>query len=260
MTEETGLFGEEIVPAAPVVEAPPAPAPTVETPPAPAEAKGETKDATPAPERSRDEQGRFTPKTDDEHSVPLSALLSERERRQAAEKERDGLKAAVPKPDVWADPEGYVKGVLAEQEPALMAKATETARSQFFNYTESAARTRHATDEVKYDDARAAFAEAAQNNPLMQQQLRDAPDPGEFIYSNGKTALELKAVGGDLSAYRKRIETEVTERLTREAAARETRNANIPVSLNSEPSKGAGVVGQGGFAGPTPDSELFPER
>lgn len=269
MSEELGLFGEEVetaasaAPAAPVVETPPVAAPVVETPPVaakPEDAKGVTADAPPASERPRDESGRFVPKKDEEHSVPLSALLSERERRQAAEAERDGLKAAQPAPDVWADPKAFVEHALAEREPAIIAKAQETARTQFFNYTENAARTRHASDTLTYDQAKAAFSEVAQKNPAMQNQFRESSDPAEFIYQQGKIALELKEVGGDLTAYRTKIETELRQKWEKEAAARETRNANIPQSLNSEPSKGAGVTGNPTWAGPTPDSTLFPER
>ncbi len=71
--------------------------------------------------------------------------------------------------------------------------------------------------------------------------------------------MQLKEVGGDLNAYRTRIETEVRQQMETEAAARKTRDDNIPVSLNSEPSKGAGVQGHS-WGGPTPDENLFPER
>jgi hypothetical protein len=263
---EIGLFGEEtqfIPTPAPVAETPPpAPEPVAEPAPVavkPEEPKGE-KDASPASERPRDENGRFKPRDDDEPMVPLKAMLSERERRQAAEKAAEALKAAQPAPDIWADPNAYIEHKLAEREPTILAKAEETARAQFFTYTENAARTRHASDSVKYDDARLAFSETAQNNPLMQQQLRAAPDPGEFIYQQGKIALELKEVGGDLSKYRERIETQARQKWEKEAEERTRRNANIPVSLNSEPSKGAGVTGNPGWAGPTSDSDIFPER
>lgn len=263
MTDELGLFGEEMEsnPAAPVVETPPPPAPAPEPEPAPAkveEPKGESQDAPPASERPRDASGKFVKKDDEaEHMVPLSALLSERERRQAAEA---AAKAAKPAPDVWADPKAFVEHMLAEREPGLMQKAEETARMQFFTYTENLAKTRHANDPLKYESARTAFSEAAQSNPAMQKQLREAPDPGEFIYQQGKIALELKEVGGDLSAYRTRIETEARQKWEKEAEERAKRNAGIPESLNSLPSKGAGVTGNPAWAGPTPDTNLFPER
>lgn len=256
MSEELGLFGEEAVPAAPEPVEAPDPAPVVEPAPEapkPAEPTGEKKDASPASERQRDEQGRFAPKSDAEPMVPLSAMLAERERRQKAEEK---AQAAVPPLDIFADPKGFIKAELDAREGPLMEKATEAARSQFLQFTENSARSRH-TD---YDVAREAFAEEAQRNPMMVQKLRDAADPGEFIYQQGKTAIELRSVGGDLSAYRKHIETETIARLEKERTAREARNAGIPQSLNAEPSKGAGVQGSSAWAGPTPDKELFPER
>ncbi len=263
MADELGLFGEEpgfSEPApAPVVETPP-PAPEKPVEPAPVEApKGEKVDAPPASGPARDpETGKFA-KRDDEHSVPLSAMLSERDRRQAAEKALADFQAAAPKADIWADPDAYVKSKLAEFEPALLSKAELAAKETFFRYTENATIEKYRSDPVTYEKARDAFIQVAQRDPLMTAKLREAPNPGEFIYQQGKIAMQLAEVGGDLAAYRTKIETEARQKWETEAAARDKRNAGIPVSLNQEPSKGAGVVG-GTWAGPTPVEELFPER
>ncbi len=133
------------------------------------------------------------------------------------------------------------------------------AKEQFFNFTVNAAKQRHATDSVPYDKANEAFAQEAQRNPQLVSRLQEAPDPGEFVYQQGKIALELAEVGGDLSKYREKIEAGVRQKLEKEAAERKARDEKIPVSLNAEPSRGAGVTGQQ-LAGPTPDTELFPER
>jgi hypothetical protein len=204
-----------------------------------------------SPARERDEGGRFVKKPDEDHMVPLSALLSERERRQAAEAKLP----KEPQPDIWEDPKAYIKSELDSREDELLAKAEMKARETFFRYTEGAARSRH-TD---YDQVRVAFAEEAQKNPSIATQLREAPDPGEFIYRQGKTVLELREVGGDLGAYRQRIETEIRQKVEKEVAERLARTSNIPQSLNTEPSKGAGVTGSA-WAGPTPLEEILPNR
>jgi hypothetical protein len=216
------------------------------------EPKGEVA-APPAAERPRDESGRFVKQHTEDHMVPLSALLSERERRQAAEAK--AAEVAKPVPDIWEDPKAYLKAELDSRETELLRKAEERARLTFFSYTEEAARSRHSD----YDQVREAFAEEAQKNPAIASQLAQAPDPGEFIYRQGKTVLELKEVGGDLAAYRKRIENEVRQRVEKELAERLAKTSNIPQSLNTEPSKGAGVVGAA-WAGPTPLEDILPKR
>lgn len=217
------------------------------------ESKGET-DAPPASTRPRDEQGRFVKQQSEDHMVPLSALLSERERRQAAEA-KAAEAASKPKPDIWENPQEYIKAELDSREAELLTKAEERARVTFLRYTEEAARSRHSD----YDQVREAFVEEAQKNPAIVSQFSQSPDPGEFIYRQGKTVLELKEVGGDLAAYRKRIENEVRQRVEKEMAERLAKNSNIPQSLNTEPSKGAGVVGTT-WAGPTPIEDILPKR
>ena len=133
--------------------------------------------------------------------------------------------------------------------------ATSEARSLFLQFTESEARGRY-TD---YDQAREVFAEAAAKNPMLAAQLREAPNPAEFIYQQGKTQAELKAVGGNLADYRKRLEAELRQKLEAEYAAKAARTASVPLSLNSEPSKGAGITGAV-WNGPTPLEDILPNR
>ena len=181
----------------------------VETPPQ--EATG-VESAPPAPELPpRAENGRFTKREEPAeapqgHAVPLEALLAERERRQAAERLAEELRAKSAEPvDVWADPQKFVETRVKEAETRLLSeaekRAEQRARELFLSYTESAARGRYGD----YDNMRQVFAEEVQRNPVLVTQLAAAPDPAEFIYRQGKTAAELREVGGDLSAYRKRV-------------------------------------------------------
>ena len=132
-------------------------------------------------------------------------------------------------------------------------RAESRARELFLKYTEQSARSRYAD----YDQMRQVFAEEAQRNPVLATQLREAPDPAEFIYRQGRTSAELREVGGDLGSYRQRIEAEVRQRIEREYADKAALTASIPKSLNVESSKGAGVTG-GAWAGPPPIDDILP--
>jgi len=190
------------------------------------------------------------------HMVPLEALLAEREKRQEAERKAAEVK---PKVDFWENPEAAMQAALDAEREKLREEArglaTSEARSLFLQFTEADARSRYAD----YDQAREVFAEAAAKNPMLAAQLREAPNPAEFIYQQGKTQAELKAVGGNLADYRKRLEAELRQKLEAEYAAKAARTASVPLSLNSEPSKGAGITGAG-WAGPTPIEDILPNR
>jgi hypothetical protein len=243
-----------------VLEAEAAEAPT-ET-----EAKGEKEDASPASELpQRDEKGRFTKDEPASHQVPLEAMLHERERRQKAERELEELRNAQAKetdeeaPDFFDDPKkavtSTVKRELQAERETLLTEAERRARELFFQYTERAARKQF----PDYDEARAVFAEEVQRNPMLQQRLAQADDPASFVYEEGKTLRERREVGGTLTEYRKRVEAEAFERFKAEQSAKRNRTANVPKSLNTEPSKGAGVEG-GQWAGPTPLFDILPNK
>ena len=237
----------------PVPEAPVA----VEATPDPQATQGEI-GAPPAPELPpRGDDGRFQKR---EHVVPLEALLSERERRQAAEREAQELRAKTqPVPDVWENPAAFVEGKVKEVESRLLTEADKRAevraRELFLSYTEGEARGRY-TD---YDQMREVFSQEVQRNPVLISQLASAPNPAEFIYQQGRIARELQQVGGNLSAYRQRIEAEVRAKLEAEYAAKPQRTAAVPQSLNSEPSRGAGIQGAV-WNGPTPLEDILPTR
>lgn len=245
-------------------EVAPEPAPAPEPSPVPAAVEKPAVEASegvtgepPAPSLPpRDEKGRWQKSDPAPHTVPLEALLSERERRQRAERElEERSKATQTKPDFWDNPDAAVEHAVKAREAEIVSMAEARARETFFKFTENAARSRHAD----YDQMRQVFAEEAERNPMLASQLRDAPDPAEFIYRQGQTAAQLREVGGDLSAYRKRVEAEIRQKLERELAERQALTASIPQSLNTEPSKGAGISG-GSWAGPTPLEDILPTR
>ena len=191
------------------------------------------------------------------HQVPLDALLAEREKRQAAERALAEKTQAEPKPDFWENPEAAVAAQVKGVEQRILeeseVRAEARARQLFLSYTENAARGKY-TD---YDAMRSVFAEEAAKNPVLATQLREAPDPAEFIYRQGRTAAELREVGGDLGAYKQRLEEKIRAEVEAKYAAKAAKLGSVPQSLNSEPSKGAGITGAV-WNGPTPLEDILP--
>lgn len=201
----------------------------VREPPAPAET-GDTPAPEPRDDRPRDEHGRFAPKPRDEartepappagrhdHGpIPIQALLDEREKRQALQRERDDYarqlqylqqlayqqqrqQEAPPPPDPYSDPQGFREFVRAE------------ARVEADRYRQEAL-TRHydwlvADAEQRWPDyrqAEEAFLVAAKANRALGEQMAQAPNPAAFAYQVGKQMLALRDIGDPVS-YRDRV-------------------------------------------------------
>lgn len=211
----------------------------------PPEAKA-PEDTQPQP---RDETGRFA------KTVPQEALHAERQRRQQAEAELERLRQQPAKPPT---------SVLEDEDKAFserLEQATAPLRQQFFNLSVSHAR--RVSGREDYQHVYDYMSEEIQKDPQLAQGLRAAEDPGEWIYTMGKTRKELAEVGGDITKLRDHATSAVRAELdqTKQALkamqaelaalkASQEKRSNIPQSLNSEPS--AAVRGGESFAGPTP--------
>ena len=82
--------------------------------------------------------------------------------------------------------------------------------------SESAARARYQDFEAALNE----FAEAMRANPMLREQMVNAPDPGEFVYQVGKRAMAVKPMLTDPEGYRKQVEAELRAKLEAEFAAR----------------------------------------
>lgn len=215
--------------------------------------EGETDDGeSPAPEQEakaeqpRDERGRFkkSPEEYERESAGLrSAMLAEREKRQALEREREEerqRREAEPMPDWFDNPDKAFEARFQAQQDNIRSAARAEARQMFLNMSEDMMRGQHAD----YDQVREVFVEEIQRNPALQAEFAAAPNPAAFVYRQGKVLTELREVGGDLGKYRERVEADVRKRIEAEIAAKAKRQADIPKSLNSESSEGAGVSGK----------------
>jgi hypothetical protein len=238
------LSGKE---SAPVVEttgentAPPA----VETKPVETKAeKVETAD------RARDESGKFTTteaKADEPAQTKprpdVAAIIDERRKRQALEKQLAELTAQKPAAKV---------SVFDNEDEAIRSRvdeATRPLREAHYNLSMRYARQLHGES---FSDAETSFMEAAESNPGLYEGLRSAADPGEYVYLHGTFHREMSEVGGNILAYRDKVTADSASKLkeaeTQVAALKAQVEAltkakadieQIPTSLNSRASVAA---------------------
>lgn len=215
----------------------------------------------------RDEQGRFAAKGEEapqgdvgespspvvepvEPAEPAAqpelehpAILGERRRRQAAEariaelEAAQNAKPAQPIPSVFDDEEAAWE---ARSEQLLtLAEQRALARMEERNIARSAEKAR-----AKYQDwetAVATFQDLATQNPLLERQLRDSDNPGEFAYTTAKAHMELQQYGGDINAL---VQARVQAELAKAKPA--TPAPALPETLAS------GSGGRGSASTPTP--------
>jgi len=214
----------------------------------------EEKAETPQP--ARDEHGRFAPKGEEESASPAPveekptlehpALIGERRRRQEAEARAAELEARLnsqPAPqlaDIWENTQEWQSQfrdqILSEAEQRALARFEERniARSA------TAARSKY----QDFDDVIGTFSDLARQNPLLERQLRDADNPGEFAYTTAKTHMELQQYGGDVNAL---VAARVKAELEKARPKDSEPSVEIPESL-------AGAQSARGTTAPTPSS------
>jgi hypothetical protein len=234
-------------------------------------------------ERDRDEKGRFVAKDKDEevgdepapvaeaaleeapvetpkeekkqdHRIPLTELLNEREKRQNAERQREAYEQelsqlrqqmqALQQPkepiDIFANPEAYTQSI--EQQMGEKLRAMEA------NFSLRLAHNKHG--EVFTE----AFQEVMQR-PLsdpMRQQVINSSDPGETLVSLYQRERTYKEVGTDPAAYKAKILEDAlkdpsflaqamqTARQTAGAQPKPNNKIDLPPSLNKVASANSG--------------------
>lgn len=284
------IFGQSSAPAeaAPTVEA----APVVEqTTQVAAEPVTENKGETAIPGQPRDEHGRFAPnapaqaepaKTDaappaansEPSHIPITALLDERDKRKAAQREADELrrwkaeqeaKAAQPAeqpkaPDLYQDPEAFAKHFEQQVEQRLS--------QQRLALSESWAKRNHAD----YDDTMKVFEGMAQANPAMVKQMLAEADPAEWAYQQATQHKRMQEIGADPDAWAKRralelleqdeaLRAEIVGKYAPQPSPAPTPAAppvQLPTSLAAVTSSGARTAAP--WQGPTPLETLFTRR
>ncbi len=121
-------------------------------------------------------------RNDDAADGRLAALLDERDKRKAAEAERDALRAAqqqqqqqpVQMPDPYEDPEGFAS--------FQQAQVAASIQNITLNTSERFARKEHGAETV--DAAKSWAMQRFASDPLYQQQVLNDPDPYERVVTD----------------------------------------------------------------------------
>lgn len=192
MAEELGFLEDEPTPADEVVQPV---EPEVNTSVEP-EGKGEP---TAAPPAAAQEEPKF---------APITALLDERDKRQAAQRENEDLRKQLAAfhaqqqrrqpPSFDENPEQRLEYEQAQIQNSLW--------NERLNMSEQMAVGQFGGDAV--DAAKQAFATAAQNNPALVMEIRRQANPYGFVMQWHQREKMLSDIGTDPEAYRQRIISE----------------------------------------------------
>jgi hypothetical protein len=204
-----------------------------------------------------------------DHRIPIRELLDERDRRQAAEREREALKqriaayerqqrqaAEAPQaPNPLVDPEGYDL-FLREQVDSGTKSARQAAREDFVNLTFDLAIDQHGEEAVS---AAMAALETARD-PHAANEIGKAKNPAKALMEWHRGFKARAEVGNDLDGYLKRKQDEwakdpeVRKRILEEAAAEARTPGNRSTVINM-PSLNRTTGGGGSRPGGTPVSD-----
>lgn len=207
--------------------------------PAQAETQAETQTEAQATEKV--EQQAATTAAQPEQTVPIKALMAEREKRQQLEQQLKQRDQQQPKPSFWEKPEEHLQQLRQEfQTHAVFTK---------MDLSESMARDRHAD----YDEKLSVFGQLAEANPTLMQQAAQQRNPAEWVYSVAKNHMELKQAGS-IEGMRTKLEAEIRAKVEAEykakAEAEAKKRESLPQTLTDV------QAGQGPkpteFLGPTP--------
>lgn len=230
-------FLDDMADAGAAAATPAADGPT-EVQPAPEPAATVEEPVTPEPEAPT------APEVKEDKTVPLPALLAEREKRQALERQLAELKQQQPEkpvPEFFEAPEHHLQIVEQRAAQRLHAALEEQAKAVY----------------PDYDDMAAKAIEAAQGNPLLAQQVLSAANPALALYQLGKKTAELAQIQ-DPAAYRAKIEAEVRAKVEAEFAAKASGKAKAAAAIPPDLSQARNAAGQYAAAAPSPVDELFP--
>lgn len=169
-------------------------------------------------------------------SIPLTALLDERERRQALQRELDDLrrwkqqqeaaKEAPKAPDFYESPDDRLQYERSQFQQMLMA--TKMQQSQFLASREYG--------EEMVNEALAWFDQ----NPQLSHQFVNHPSPMHAAVEFYKRQKVAEEIGTDPDGYRQRLEAEIREKLMAEMQQGTIARPKPPASLASAPATGKG--------------------
>ena len=186
-------------------------------------------------------------------NVPIKALMAEREKRQAAERqvaEFNANKEKTPAPDVFEDQKAYTEHMQNDFNQQLF---NERANMSEF----------HARREFKdLDDKIETFQALKANNPALSAQVQNSASPYHEIVdivTKHETMEKMQNIDEYEATTRAEIEAKVRAEIEAEvkgkADATNNLRESIPTSLVTEPSKGS--VTKPTWAGASPLNDIF---
>lgn len=177
--------------------------------------------------------------------VPIAALLDEREKRQALQKQVDDLKAkGEPEKDFFEDPEGHMAKLKEELETSTT--------NRFVDLTVDLARVNH----EDFDEVMEGWKDVVEANPVVLNQVMASENPGEESYRIAKQYRDMQEIG-DPEAYREKLTEEITEKVLKELEEKKSGETaqSLPESLAAE--RNVGERKGPAFSGPSSLSEIL---
>lgn len=178
--------------------------------------------------------------------VPITALLDEREKRQATERELQELRRwkeqleaqqrqqQIKTPDIYEDPEGFIRQTQATMQQALW--------NERLNMSEAIARTQYGDETV--ETARNAFAQAVQSSPALYAEMRQHPNPYAYVVNWHKRQSILSEIGNDPDKWREQERERIRQEILAQAQPSPKPTAPPP-SLSKAPSRGTDAIAPG---------------
>lgn len=219
--------------------------------------KDETGVETPEPQKA--ETPEPVPPTEQSPGLPkeeYTALKAERQKRQELERRLEQMERSLRQPapppqqqavDFWDDPQSFMDQRMTQLGEELFQRFEQRQVAQRIDQSEAAAKAKYAD----YDEALMAFEQAVHANPRLAAEMAQSPDPGEFAYSRGKTAVTLNQVGS-LDALKAQLRAEWEAEVK---AAVPTLKPNLPSTTAADGSVG----GRSGpeWSGPKPLAQIL---
>ena len=183
-----------------------------------------------------------TPEVKEDKTVPLPALLAERDKRKELERKLAEFEAKnqQPQPEFYENPEAFVQMVEQRTQARIHAILEEQAREA----------------NPDYDDVMQVVLEAAQTNPEIQRQVFAATNPAVAAYKLGKQLMEYREMQNP-EQYKAKLEAEIRAKLEAEYAAKTNQKAKLAQAVPPDLSQARNAGGQFQPVAPNVIDELF---
>ncbi len=153
------------------------------------------------------------------HFIPLAEHLSEREKRQAAERRAEDYERRLADlerqrqsteqddpPDMLADPDGY-RAYLDETVSGRVKNVEQLVHARFIDMTladQVEANGKEAVDKA-VDDFVASVGKGGSKDPTTFAQVTRAPNPGKALMRWHRQRAAMSEIGDDLDGYKKKL-------------------------------------------------------